>query len=159
MPHFDQDGLCGYELKNKGFTGLASGGIKGLWLSVERPDDEKLVVSESAIDALSHAALFPDDRARYASIGGKLNPTQPELIRAAIARMPSGSRSEVVSAMDSDEEGGKLTEIVRQALALSGRGDLVFKDHRPSGAKDWNDILRATPKLFVPCRPEVPSVA
>ena len=35
--------------------------------------------------------LFPDERARYASIGGKPNPVQPELIRAAIARMPSGS--------------------------------------------------------------------
>jgi len=159
MPHFDQDGLCGYELKNKGFTGFASGGTKGLWLSVEKPEDARLVVSESAIDALSHAALFPDDRARYASIGGKLNPTQPELIRASIARMPSGSRSEIVAAMDSDEDGSKLTEIVRQALALSGRGDLVFKDHRPLGAKDWNDVLRATPRLFVPRSRQESSVA
>ncbi len=33
FPHFDQEGLCGYEIKNKGFTGFSSGGTKGLWLS------------------------------------------------------------------------------------------------------------------------------
>jgi hypothetical protein len=157
FPHFDAEGLCGYEIKNNGFTGFASGGSKGLWLSHGLPDDNRLVFCESAIDALSYAVLFPDERARYASIGGKPNPLQPELIRAAIARMPSGS--EVVSAMDSDEEGQKLTSVVHEALALSERGDLRFKDHRPSGAKDWNDVLRATPKLFVPYRRQEPSVA
>ena len=157
FPHFDQEGLCGYEIKNKGFTGFASGGSKGLWLSHGLPDDNRLVLSESAIDALSHAVLFPYDRARYASIGGKPNPIQPELIRAAIARMPSGS--EIVSAMDADEDGGKLAGVVRQAVQLSGRDDLRFIDHRPSGAKDWNAVLRAKPKLFVPYRRQEPSVA
>jgi len=157
FPHFDGEGLCGYEIKNKGFTGFASGGSKGLWSSHELPQDNRLVLSESGIDALSFAVLFPDERARYASIGGKPNPLQPELIRAAIARMPSGS--EIVSAMDADEDGGKLAEIVRQAVQLSGRDDLRFSDHRPSGAKDWNDVLRETPKLFVPYRRGEPSVA
>ena len=81
FPHFDQDGLCGYEIKNTNFTGFAAGGEKGLWFSHARRDDTRLVFCESAIDALSHAALFPDAGARYASIGGKPNPVQPELIR------------------------------------------------------------------------------
>jgi hypothetical protein len=159
FPHFDQEGLCGFELKNTGFTGFSIGGTKGLWLSQKLPEDTRLIFSESSLDALSHALLFPDNHARYASVGGKLNPVQPELIRAAIARMPSNSGSEIVSAMDADADGGKLTEIVRQALALSGRGDLRFVDHRPKNAKDWNDVLRATPKLFVPQRNNEPSVA
>ena len=73
FPHFDAQGLSGYELKNIGFTGFASGGSKGLWLSQEMPDDNRLIFCEAAIDALSHAVLFPDDHARYASIGGKTN--------------------------------------------------------------------------------------
>ncbi len=157
FPHFDQEGLCGYEIKNKGFTGFASGGTKGLWLSHGRPDDNRLVFCESAIDALSHAVLYPDERARYASIGGKPNPVQPELIRAAIARMPSGS--EIVSAMDADEDGVKLAGVVRQAVELSGRDDLRFVLQEPFGFKDWNDELRAKPKTALPSRPEVPSVA
>ena len=37
FPHFDEKGLSGYELKNVGFTGFASGGKKALWLSQEFP--------------------------------------------------------------------------------------------------------------------------
>src|SRR5450432_426054 len=60
FPHFDREGLCGFELKNTGFTGFAAGGTKGLWFSHAGPDDRRLVLTESAIDALSHATLFPD---------------------------------------------------------------------------------------------------
>jgi hypothetical protein len=157
FPHFDQEGLSGYEIKNAGFTGFAPGGSKGLWVSHESPGDNRLVFCESAIDALSHALLFPDERARYASIGGKLNPIQPELIRAAIARMPS--TAEIVAAMDADADGGKLSVIVRQAFELSGRADLRFVVHEPFGFKDWNDQLRAQPKPPLPYRREGPSVA
>ena len=152
FPHFDAEGICGYEIKNKGFTGFAAGGSKGLWHSHELPDDNRLVFSESSIDALSHAVLFPDLHARYASIGGKLNPIQPELIRAAIARMPDGS--EVVGAMDADTDGAKLADVVRQAVELTGRDDLRFVVQLPQMAKDWNDQLRERQQaLSLPAAP------
>ncbi len=44
FPHFDAQGLCGYEIKNADFTGFASGGTKGLWLSQEMPGDDSLVL-------------------------------------------------------------------------------------------------------------------
>ena len=78
------------------FTGFASGGIKGLWFSHAWPEDRRLVIEESAIDSLSY-------QARYASIGGKINPAQPGLIRSAILRMPEGS--EIIAAMDADAAG------------------------------------------------------
>jgi Toprim-like/Protein of unknown function (DUF3991) len=156
FPHFDAEGLSGYELKNLDFTGFASGGSKGLWLSRELPGDHRLVFCESAIDALSHAVLFPDAHTRYASIGGKPNPQQPELIRAAAARTPI--ECEIVAAMDADEDGTKLAEVVRKAVALTGRLDLKFRVQEPSGHKDWNDQLRAKPQPFLPYSPDVPSV-
>lgn len=157
FPHFDQEGLCGYEIKNVGFTGFASGGGKALWLSHELPDDNRLIFCESAIDALSYAVLFPDNRSRYASIGGKLNPEQPELIRAAIRRMPKSGK--IIAAMDADADGGKLADIVCDAVQLSARDDLVFVRQDPVGFKDWNDQLRAKPKPLLLYRQEVPSVA
>jgi uncharacterized protein DUF3991/Toprim domain-containing protein len=157
FPHFDAEGLSGYELKNSGFTGFASGGAKALWLSREESFDTRLIFTESAIDALSHAVLFPDDRARYASIGGKLNPQQPELIRAAIRRMPKYGK--IVGATDADVDGGKLADVVCEAVQLSGRDDLVFVRQEPLGFKDWNDQLRARPHPLLPYRQEVPSVA
>ena len=159
FPHFDRLGLCGYEIKNHGFMGFAAGGTKGLWLSHEKLEDNRLVISESAIDSLSFAVLFPDpdDRTRYASIGGKLNPEQPELIRAAIGDMPPKSR--IVSAMDADAEGGKLAEVVRQAIQLSGRDDLCFVFQEPFGFKDWNDQLRGNfASCFRAARRQEPSV-
>ena len=86
FPHFDGEGLCGFEIKNKGFTGFSTGGAKGLFMSNIEPGDNRLVFCESGIDALSYAALFPDERTRYASIGGKPSPMQRELIRSAAAR-------------------------------------------------------------------------
>lgn len=148
FPHFDQQGLCGFEIKNSGFTGFASGGAKGLWLSNEMLDDTRIVFGESAIDSLSCAVLFPDQKTRYASIGGQLNPVQPELIRAAISAMPSNS--EIVAAMDADAEGNKLAQVVRQAVEQSGRDDLRFVFHEPFGFKDWNDALRAKNPLSLP---------
>ena len=51
FPHYDRAGLCGFEIKNKDFTGFAAGGVKGLWYSAAKPTDTALVLVESAIDA------------------------------------------------------------------------------------------------------------
>ncbi|MBB6146865.1 hypothetical protein HNQ77_004846 [Silvibacterium bohemicum] len=157
FPHFDEQGLSGYELKNVGFTGFASGGVKSLWMSHSLLDDARMIITESAIDALSHAVLFPDTSARYASIGGKPNPQQSELIRMAAAAMPVGS--EIVSAMDNDAAGAELSDVVKKAVGLTGRLDLRFSVQEPFGFKDWNDQLRKRPQSLSSYRPEVPTVA
>jgi len=147
FPHFDAAELCGYEIKNRGFTGFAAGGEKGLWLSHTRCDDRRLILTESAIDALSHAALFPDaeDQTRYASLGGKPSRRQMGLLRAAIAKLPEGS--EIVAAFDADPAGRRLVEEIRELVvnAASGteRSDLIFKSHLPTQeGEDWNIVLQ-----------------
>lgn len=160
FPHFDVEGLCGFEVKNHGFTGFASGGEKGLWLSHAGKDDRRLVIAESAIDALSYAGLFPDseDHTRYGSLGGKPNPKQPELVKAAVARMSAGSH--IIAAMDADEAGGQMAEVVRLAVesvgAKSGCADLVFKIHQPGlEGKDWNEALQKRGPSFPVARFDV----
>lgn len=147
FPHFDGAGLCGYEIKNRRLTGFAAGGQKGLWLSHRRPHDRRLVLTESAIDALSYAALFPDaaDQTRYASLGGKPNFKQPGLVQAIIVRLPE--RSEIVAAFDADEAGRWLVDMLRSAVAgvaaERGRTDLIFKSHLPAQeGDDWNQVLQ-----------------
>jgi hypothetical protein len=143
FPHFDADGLCGYEIKSAGFTGFATGGTKGLWLSHEFFDDRRLVFCESAIDALSHAALFGEAQTRFASISGNPNPRQPALIQAAIERLPLGG--DVIAAMDADEDGHKLAGVIEEAFKAARRADLRFFAHEPMGFKDYNDLLRNMP--------------
>jgi len=157
FPHFDRDGLCGFEIKNYEFTGFSTGGTKGLWLSQQRDNDTCLVFCESAIDALSYAVLFAEPSARYASIGGQLSPQQCELMRAAAAGMPRDAK--IIAAVDSDAAGGELADNIREAVALTGRDDLVYALHQPDGFKDWNDQLRKRPMHSVSSQPQVPSVA
>lgn len=137
FPHYDKEGLCGFEIKNKGFTGFSSGGIKGLWYSACHTTDRTLIFAESAIDAISYHALNPDEFTRYMSTGGTMNPQQPALIRAAIEKMPRGSV--IILAFDHDEGGEKLVEEVK-ALVPS-----FFELRRPLPmvGKDWNEALKA----------------
>lgn len=147
FPHFDSAGLCGYEIKNRGFTGFAAGGRKGLWFSHTRPNDRRLVLTEGAIDALSYASLFPDsaDRTRYASLGGRPSWRQRRLVEAAIAKLPA--EPEVVAAFDADEAGRGLVamigEVVAKVTRTTGRGDIGFLPHVPEKeGEDWNQVLQ-----------------
>lgn len=147
FPHFDGAGLCGYEIKNCGFTGFAAGGQKGLWLSHTQPRDRRLVLAESAIDALSHAALFPDaeDQTRYASLGGKPSSRQMGLVQTAIAKLQAGA--EIVAAFDADDAGRHLVEGIAEAVAsvanTTGRSDIIFRDQLPAKeGEDWNQVLQ-----------------
>lgn len=139
FPHRDRDGVSGWELKNHGFTGFSKGGEKGLWFSRTKATDTTLVIAESAIDALSYAALHPDDKARYFSTGGSLNPKQPALIAAALEKMPRPAV--VILATDNDPAGHELAATI-QSLAPPGPG-LEFKRPLPEIGKDWNDQLQA----------------
>jgi hypothetical protein len=134
--------LCGFELKNKGFTGFSAGGEKGLGHSNDDPDDQRIVFSESFVDFLSYAALFPDRAARYRSIAGSLNPKQPDIIRKHIMAMPAGS--EVVAAMDADDAGRAFARALESIVnELSG---YVFRlDLPPSEGDDWNDVKKRAP--------------
>lgn len=146
FPHFDLAGLCGYEIKNRRFTGFAAGGEKGLWFSHTQPHDRRLVLAESAIDALSYAVLFPDaeDQTRYSSLGGQPSSQQFGLLQATIAKLPEGS--EIVAAFDSDHAGRRLVEVLQAAVTnimRMGKTDLIFRAHLPAqeGA-DWNQVLQ-----------------
>ena len=144
FPHYDGAGLSGYEIKNRNFTGFATGGEKGLWMGHSLDGDNRLVFTESAIDALSYAALFPNERSRYASIGGKMNSQQPGLVAAEIAKLPAGA--EIVAAMDNDQDGIALAGFIEVAVKQSGRDTLSYRAHSPAlPLKDWNDALRQSP--------------
>jgi hypothetical protein len=131
FPHLDANGICGYEIKNMGFTGFSTGGTKGLFLSQQLPDDTSIVFCESGIEDLSHAVLFPDAHARYASGGDNLSPFQLTLIEAEIRRMPANS--EIVTAMNADDAGRKLARQIQRVFEGCARPDQKFRDDEPFG--------------------------
>jgi hypothetical protein len=146
FPHRDDDGVCGYEIKNRDFTGFATGGVKALWLSNRMPDDSVLVVAESAIDALSNAALKPNPSAFYASTAGGWSDTTRSMLRSVVASLPPTGR--VIFAFDNDVQGREYVESAQELLTDLGRE--LIPDLPPVEATDWNDVLRAHPVAPMP---------
>jgi hypothetical protein len=146
FPHYDAEGLSGFEIKGHGFTSFSKHGIKALWTSHIEKDDDRMSYFESSIDALSFATLFPDERTRFASLGGRPTPLQKELVRATIAVMPRSGT--ILAAMDADAAGRQMANVIGEAVAAAGRPDLRFVIKEPPGCKDWNDLLRARTPRF-----------
>lgn len=140
FPHRDEEGLSGYEIKNRSFTGFASGGEKALWMSNILPGDSVLVVAESAIDALSYYTLKRLN-AVYTSTAGAWNPKTPAVLLAAIERLPADGK--VVLAFDHDQQGLEYVERAKELIGPTGRQLVV--DLPPVPGQDWNDALRSHP--------------
>jgi hypothetical protein len=139
--HRDDDGvITGFEIKNRGFTGFATGGRKTAWQSVQRPDDRALVVTESAIDALSYHQLHPERAAatRYLSTAGHPSPAQIELLDRLFSALPASST--VVAAVDADSAGETLARGLHELTRR--HAELGFRRDAPTAAKDWNEVLQ-----------------
>ena len=133
--HDDRDGLTGWEVKNSGFTGFAAGGRKALFgfrVGVEpKAEPPRIVIAESALDALSHYQLNPSP-ALFLSFGGGLSPEQETLLRHVLSQYPT---AEIITATDNDSQGETFA-----ALIQSYRPD-ASRAKSPKG-KDWNDAVR-----------------
>ncbi|NRA56855.1 MAG: DUF3991 domain-containing protein [Phycisphaerales bacterium] len=156
FPHYGPEGLCGWEARGPGFTSFARGGRKGLWCSAPAEGDDRLVIAESGIDALSYAAVRGAACARFVSFAGGLNPGQPELLVRAIDRMPAESR--IIAAVDNDDAGDRFVDQLAELVDGLDRDDLAFLEDRPGERTcDWNDALRSgsgSPQLHRGGRPE-----
>jgi 5S rRNA maturation endonuclease (ribonuclease M5) len=135
FPHYDESGITGYELKNQAFTGFAAGGEKSLWHSSNVHTAPRLVIVESAIDALSHAELMHDTDAAYISVGGSMSDKQRDLLAQAIKNLQARG-GKLIVATDSDPAG----ETLAQQIAALVPG--ISAQRQAPTRKDWNDDLK-----------------
>jgi len=136
FPHRDRQGLCGAELKNEGFTGFLPGGEKGLWVSDGIGKAKRLVIVESALDAMSHAQATKDRDSGYVSIGGSLSGHQRDLLKGMLAKAHErGVR--VLVGTDRDKAGRELA-VEMGKLAPVG---MKLGREEPKLGKDWNEQL------------------
>jgi hypothetical protein len=96
--HNDQSGVTGWELKNKGFTGFSAGGKKALFgcrIGTKPPAPHpRLVIAESAIDAMSFYQCYPGP-GLFLSFAGALSLDQRALLTDVLARYPEIGRAHV----------------------------------------------------------------
>lgn len=135
--HFDDQGLCGFEKKNRQFTGFSPGGEKGLWHSANLPSAARVVIVESAIDALSHAQLKRDGDAAYISVGGTMSEKQQHLLRDVVEKALARG-AHIVVATDRDLAGDHLAEQIKGLAPPDAR---IARD-KPAMGKDWNEQLQ-----------------
>lgn len=133
FPHFNDNGFSGFEKKNFGYSSFTASGEKGLWFSDKPVDCKQIVICESAIDALSHAQLHPDNNAGYVSMAGQLSHEQEKLINELIER---NSDKQILLAFDNDEKGHQYANDI-----LERHPGCTVDMPRRKGL-DWNDQLQ-----------------
>jgi hypothetical protein len=143
----DTGQVTGYEIKSRTFTGFSTGGTKSAWQSVALPTDRALIVTESAIDALSYYQLHPAPAAcaRFLSTAGAPSPHQFEQVARIFAQLPPGCA--VVAAVDSDPPGDKLASRIEEIAR--GNPAIGYQRHSPTPAKDWNDVLQRVEREYI----------
>ncbi|WP_052888127.1 toprim domain-containing protein [Thermogemmatispora carboxidivorans] len=137
--HDDQDGLSGWEVKNRGFTGFAGGGGKKLFscLIGEEGPPTRIVICESAIDAMSYHQLSGKP-GLYVSFAGGISDAQKDLLRKLLIANP---QAEVVSATDADAQGEQYAVFINSIRSDAIRDRPGRRGHSGERFKDWNDVL------------------
>lgn len=145
FPHQDENNITGWEMKNRGkdnmgFTGFSRGGRKSLWKSNSWKTDNQLVITETGIDALSHAQKHfnQSDSTRYVSLAGAISDTQPKILEAELEKFKTGK---ILIATDNDQYGEELAEKIKQlAKNANLTEENIIRSKSPIG-KDWNNAL------------------
>ena len=121
----------------RSFKGMAPGSRKargGFWLPANPDDLDVLLLVESAVDALSALRLLapslPPDTLLASTAG--IATTLPRWLQAF--RAPR-----ILCAYDADPAGDQAADALRRNAPHCSR-------LRPVGAKDWNDLLRRSPR-------------
>ena len=137
--HYDGNGITGFTAKNENYTGFSKGGTKALWRSQANEGDRRLVITESAIDAISYHQLHRQNNphTRYISTGGTISNKQLELIKTSMVEMTKIG-GEIVIATDNDEAGNKSA----QSLTKAAPSKSAVSRELPKQGKDWNEILQ-----------------
>ena len=144
FPHKNsKDEVVGYAMKNTEFNGFSPGGSKSVWKSNQYKNDNILVITESAIDALSYAKLL-DKRdpqqffnTRFISTEGAFSPEVKDLIAAEIASMSESVK--VIGAFDNDNQGWEYASTLKDICSTLNR-DCRTDIPRVKGY-DWNNVL------------------
>ena len=142
FPHFDDEGLCGLELKNREKSVLTRGSGKGLWTSCLRESDSCLAVTESGIDAFSYHDLFQPAETAYASVSGSMNEKQFALLIKLVSRFPK--LDTIILAVDHDAGGDKIATKIELAITESKIFSGSIIRHVPiKVGQDWNGHLQS----------------
>lgn len=132
--------LVGWETLKGNTTSYKSIYGKGLWVShnsqIFSPD---YVIAESALDALSYATLYPDDKTEYVSTSGNLSPNQLGELFFRFGHLKKGSV--VTFAINNDAEDIEDWDYIVTMLSCAF-SHVKFILHLPASGESWTTELK-----------------
>ncbi len=134
-PHYDHEGISGFSIINQNYKGFSESGEKGFWFSNYSADDNRIVICESVIDALSYHQLKGDDFSCYFSIDGQLSQKQLMLVDSLVCK---NRNKKIVLAFDNDHAGRKYATQIQR---LKNNANNITLDLPDQDEQDWNDVL------------------
>ena len=125
--------ITGWEMRGPSYKGFSRGGTKSVFWIGHPAASDRLAVTESAVDALSLAALedWPNGTV-YASVGGGFGPPTTEALHALLQ-----PHTILIAATDLGSAGDALAARLHRLAEQCGNG---FERMRPD-RKDWNEQL------------------
>lgn len=128
--------ITGWEMRGPKYKGFAKGGTKTLFWLGHPPVADRIVVTESAIDAMSLASIedWPSGTL-YASTGGGFGPETEAALRGLLPR-----HAQLVAATDQGMGGDLLASRLHELARSCGVECIRFFPQ----AKDWNAQLTST---------------
>ncbi len=137
FPHYNSSGVCGWEIRNNNFKSFATDGEVTVWFSKNIHQSNRLVVTESAIDALSYFQIFGSDgdKTAFISVAGTLTKKHIEIFKKM--KEKNDNLMFLTSATDNDKSGNLYAEMLERELT----GIFVVERVSPQGKKDWNELL------------------
>src|SRR5665213_3285413 len=142
--HRDGAGLLtGIEMRGLDYRNFSAGGGKTLFRLPGGPGRlTRVAVCESAIDALSLAAIEGDRRGTlYAATAGGMGPATIVALQQLLLDIMTHPAGLLIAATDADTAGRRCaTRLAGMATEAGVRFDTILP---PDGLNDWNDALRA----------------
>ncbi|MDH5727361.1 MAG: DUF3991 and toprim domain-containing protein [Gammaproteobacteria bacterium] len=139
FPHWDEQGVCGYEIVKEGFKSFSKNGSKTLWRSNVPEVLETIVFTESAIKAMCYHRLFnKPEYTMYVATSGNWSPDVDELIVRIIEKHKPKT---VIGAFDNDKGGWLHVEHLENTVSRCP--DVQFSAILPVDiGDDWEDVLK-----------------
>jgi len=133
FPHYDDKGICGYEIKNHELSQFAKHGRRTFWCSNNTHIDNVFVV-ESAIDAIAHYQLHQDNSLWYISLGGAISGVQQAILAKQLA-----DKKFFRMGVDNDEAGDRFIQIFKELFS-----NRVTVNRPPKHVNDWTQLIELT---------------
>jgi hypothetical protein len=122
--------MLGDEIRNHQYKGYWAGSKKtaSVWFSNPLPENQRIVICESALDCLSHFEMTHDPGNMYVSFGGQLTQGQIMVIKQLYDDLSTHHPIEILIGVDMDQKGEEYSAVLSRTFTNAQKLTIDTKD-------------------------------